>query len=211
MIRLPIIVLLPVRGWRRTCWRIIFPSSSILNPVVVLLETFKSLSMTLSCLICWMDWTFSFAGAFNVVFVQLTIRVLRLTKIRALPHRTLFSFFVYNNVPVSSPIVAFLQVYLHRNGLPMQVRRIVWFVLVSIHVQTHSRDFVRPETTFQEQFGNDHSLHLWPSQHITFFVIHSLTQWLTMPSTAWLVLLYYVSSDRQCVKFVFVEKSTLFL
>ena len=38
LIRLPIIVLLPSRGWRRTCWSIIFPSSSRVNRIVVLLD-----------------------------------------------------------------------------------------------------------------------------------------------------------------------------
>ena len=48
------------------------------------------------------------------------------------------------------------------------------------------------------------------TQHITCFVIHCVTQWLTMPGTAGLVLLSYLSRDRQHVKSVFVELSTLF-
>ena len=55
LIRLPIVVLRPLRGSRRTCWRMIFPSSSRLNRVCVLLGTFKLLSIILSCLVCWME------------------------------------------------------------------------------------------------------------------------------------------------------------
>ena len=62
LFRLPVIVLLPLRRWRRTCWRIIFPS------------------------------------------------------VRA----------------------------------PKQMRRNVWFVLLSFHAQTDPRDILRPYTIFQE-------------------------------------------------------------
>ena len=41
--RLPFIVLLPLRGWRRTCWRIIFPSSSRVNRMGVFLMFIKFL------------------------------------------------------------------------------------------------------------------------------------------------------------------------
>ena len=48
------------------------------------------------------------------------------------------------------------------------------------------------------------------SQHITCFEQHCLTQWWTMPRTSGLILLYYVSRNRQYVKSVFVQLSTLF-
>ena len=43
------------------------------------------------------------------------------------------------------------------------------------------------------------------SQHIPCFVVHCLTQWWTMPGTSGLVLLHYVSRNRQYVKTVFVR------
>ena len=54
-----------------------------MNRIVVLLGTFKLLSIILSCLVCWMDGINSFAATFRVFFVQLTMRLLRFTKIRA--------------------------------------------------------------------------------------------------------------------------------
>ena len=51
------------------------------------------LSIKLSCLVCWMDGISSFAGTFRVIFVLLTMRLLRFTKIR---DWTLFLFFDNN-------------------------------------------------------------------------------------------------------------------
>ena len=60
----------------------VFPSSSRVNRVVVLLGNFKLLSKILSPLVCWMDGINSFANTFSMFFVQLTMRLLRFTKIR---------------------------------------------------------------------------------------------------------------------------------
>ena len=83
------------------------PSSSRVNHVVVLLETFKLLSITLSCLICWIDWTISFASTFNVFFVQLTIRVLHFTKNQDVASSDLVFLLYLQRCASSSPIVAF--------------------------------------------------------------------------------------------------------
>ena len=65
LIRRPFIVLLPLRGWRRTCWKIISPSSSRVNLVGALLVTFKLLRI-LSTLLRWTDWLVSLSSTFKM-------------------------------------------------------------------------------------------------------------------------------------------------
>ena len=55
LIRLPFIFLLPLRGWRRTCWRMKSPSSSRVNRIGVLLVFIKLLLRIVPSLMCWMD------------------------------------------------------------------------------------------------------------------------------------------------------------
>ena len=205
--RLPIVVL-PVRGWRRTCWRTIFPPNSRVNRVVVLLENSKSLSMTLSCLVCWMDWTICFASSFNVFFVKLTIRLLRFTKISS--SDLVFLFFYKRRVPVLLPSSPFFSLSFIR--MVFQCKCVVLsnlFFCPSMFRQIPAiMCFLIPP--FKNSLAMTILCILGFSQHIACFVIHCLTQWLTMPSTAGLVLLHYVSKDRQHVKSLFVEMSTLF-
>ena len=99
LIRLPFIVLLPLRGWRRPCWSFIFPSRSRVNRMGVLLLFIKLLLRIAPSLLCWMDWLTSLSGTFNMFFVQSTISVLRFTKIRSLPYLTFCSFFLKTIVP----------------------------------------------------------------------------------------------------------------
>ena len=54
-------------------------------------------------LVCCMDRTNSFTSTFRLLFEVLTMRLLRFTKIRASPHRTLFSFFIQYKRPVLLP------------------------------------------------------------------------------------------------------------
>ena len=206
LIRLPIVVLLPVRGWRRTYWRIISPSSSRVNRVVVLLETFKML--TLSCLMCRMDWTDSFARTFNMIFVQLTIRVLRFTKSRALPHWTLFSLFISRDVPGLLISASFFRCSFVR--MIFQCKCVILSYL--FFCLSMFRQILAIFCVLMPPFKNSFALILCGfgvPQHIACFVVHCLTQWLAMPRTAGLVLLYCVSRNRQHVKSVFVEVSTL--
>ena len=101
LIRLPIVVLLPVRWRRRSCWsawRVNSPSSSRINCAIVLIKSLELLIM-MSGLLCRMDWTISFTSSFNVFAVQSYAFLLRFTKIRALLDWSLNPLSVQRNVP----------------------------------------------------------------------------------------------------------------
>ena len=144
-----------------------------------------------------MDGINSFAGTFTMFFEELTMRLLRLTKIRALPHWTLFSFFIKNSVLVLLPSSPFCRCSFI--GMVFQGKCVVLsdlFFCPSMFRQVRAI-FCVLKPSFKNRLALTILRKFGFSQHVTCFVIHCLTQWLTMPRTSGLVLLNYVSRNRQ--------------
>ena len=121
LIRLPFIVPLPLRWWRRTFWRTISPSSSRVNLVIVLLVTFKLLLRILSSLLRWKDWLMSLC-TFNMYINRASLHGHQVVVLS--DHVLLLCSVRFSN---SFAVVSFLEVLLHKKRLPGRVRGTLWF------------------------------------------------------------------------------------
>ena len=117
-----------------------------------------------------------FRWYFNVFFAQLTIRVLCFTKIMALPHRTFFSFFIKNNVPVLLPSSPFFR------------HACASYCLICSSVRPCSDKFVRYFCVFTPPFKN--------SLAMTMICVF----WLSSSYHVVIVTLFYAMVDRASLR-----------
>ena len=212
-IRLPVVVLVPVRGWRRRCWSgwmVKSPSCSRINCVLVLIEALEWLFMSLSELLCKRGIGLFPSPVLSVYSSYSLLHVLCFIKIRALIRWSLNTLSVQRNFPGFIVPTSFFNCSHVR--IIFQCNYVILFDLLLRPPDIWQRlaVFVIIVPSFQNGFVTTTFVLSGFPQHIMCFVVRGLPQRWSMSGTVGRILFDDVAGHWQDVVSCLVQLSIPF-